>query len=72
MLVRVEPLIEILDDAFGVNNYSRQISADFNRGFEPTLPLFIASAVFRGRYERHEWALSDPPEHLLPRSYVRN
>ena len=30
---RVEQLIEILNDAFGVNNYSRQISADFNRAF---------------------------------------
>lgn len=29
----VEQLIEILDDAFGVNNYARQISADFNREF---------------------------------------
>ena len=38
MLVRVEPLIEILDDAFGVNNYSRQISADFNRGFRTYPP----------------------------------
>jgi hypothetical protein len=30
---RVEQLIEMLNDAFGVNNYSRQISADFNHGF---------------------------------------
>jgi len=29
---RVEQLIEILND-FGVNNYSRQISADFDRAF---------------------------------------
>jgi len=28
---RVEQLIEILNDSFGVNNYSRQISADFDR-----------------------------------------
>jgi hypothetical protein len=30
---RVEQLIDVLNDAFGVNNYSRQISADFNHGF---------------------------------------
>ena len=30
---RVEQLIEILNDSFGVNNYSRQISADFDRAF---------------------------------------
>ena len=30
---RVEQLIEILNDAFGVNNYSRQVSADFDRTF---------------------------------------
>jgi hypothetical protein len=34
----VEQLIEILDDAFGVNNYARQISADFNRGFRNCPP----------------------------------
>ena len=35
---RVEQLIEILNDAFGVNSYSRQISADFNRAFRNYLP----------------------------------
>jgi hypothetical protein len=47
---RVEQLIEMLNDAFGVNNYSRQISADFNHGFRNHC-LFIASVVFCGPYE---------------------
>jgi hypothetical protein len=34
----VEQLIEFLNDAFGVNNYSREISADFNRGFRNCPP----------------------------------
>jgi hypothetical protein len=34
----IEQLIEILNNAFGVNNYSRQISADFNRGFRTYPP----------------------------------
>jgi hypothetical protein len=55
---RVEQLIEILNDAFGLNNYSRQISADFNRAFRKYPRLFIASAVFCGRYEQHDSALS--------------
>jgi hypothetical protein len=37
---RIEQLIEILNHAFGANNYSRQISADFNRAsrnYPPTV-----------------------------------
>ena len=34
----LEQLIEFLNDAFGVNNYSRQISADFKRGFRTYPP----------------------------------
>ncbi len=30
---QVEQLIDILNDALGANEYSRHISADFNRGF---------------------------------------
>ncbi len=30
---QVEQVIDILNDALGANEYSRQISADFNRGF---------------------------------------
>lgn len=35
---RVEQLIEILNDAFGVNNFARHISADFNRAFRDYPP----------------------------------
>ena len=35
---RVEQLVEILNDAFGVNNFARHISADFNRTFRDYPP----------------------------------
>ena len=55
---RIEQLIEILNDAFGANNYPRQISADFNRAFRNYPRQFTASAVFCGRSEQHDSALS--------------
>ena len=64
MLVRVEPLIEILDDAFGVNNYSRQISADFNRGFRtypPSVQTLRPRSISWDRYERHECGIERSP-----------
>ena len=35
---QVEQVIDILNDALGANEYSRQISADFNRGFRTYPP----------------------------------
>jgi len=64
---RVEQLIEILNDSFGVNNYSRQISADFDRAF-----LFIASAVFCGRYEQRDSALSKERDFSNRCNFTRN
>ena len=51
---RVEQLIEILNDSFGVNNYSRQISADFDRAFRnyPTSVRHVRSILWTIRAAR--------------------